>query len=85
MPRGPNSLAESGTPLFFKLANAADVGIAAPDSRMGESLGTWARSLSAFHKAALIASFRGGRVWHLAQDEGPYLEGHDEAPCPLTF
>ena len=50
MPMGPNILAESTTPLFYELANPADVGIAPPDSRMGDSLRTWVRSLSVFQK-----------------------------------
>ena len=85
MPMGPNILAESTTPLFYELANPADVGIAPPDSRMGDSLRTWVRSLSVFQKEALVASSRTGRVWRLASDEGPYLDGHDAAPCPLAF
>ena len=85
MPMGPNILAESTTPLFYELANPADVGIAPPNSRMGDSLRTWVRSLSVFQKEALVASSRTGRVWRLASDEGPYLDGHDAAPCPLAF
>ncbi|MEM6467102.1 MAG: OsmC family protein, partial [Pseudomonadota bacterium] len=26
-----------------------------------------------------------GRTWRLVSDEGPYLNGHDAAPCPLAF
>lgn len=85
MPQGPNALAQSGLPLFYELANLNDVGIAPPDTRMGDSLRTWVRSLSVFQKEALIASSRTGRVWRLASDEGPYLDGHDAAPCPLAF
>lgn len=85
MPQGPNILAESGSPLFFELLNAADVGIAPPETRMGDSLRTWVRSLSVFQKEALVASSRTGKVWRLASDEGPYLDGHDAAPCPLAF
>ncbi|WP_323771703.1 OsmC family protein [Antarctobacter sp.] len=85
MPQGPNMLAQSGTPLFFELVNAADVGIAPPETRIGDSLRTWVRSLSVFQKEALVASSRTGKVWRLASDEGPYLDGHDAAPCPLAF
>ncbi|MBX2804776.1 MAG: OsmC family protein [Hyphomicrobiales bacterium] len=81
----PNILGESDTPLFFELANADDVGIAPPENRLGDSLRTWVRSLSVFQKEALVASSRTGRVWRLASDEGPYLDGHDAAPCPLAF
>jgi uncharacterized OsmC-like protein len=36
-------------------------------------------------KEALVASSRTGAVWRLASDEGAYLAGLDEAPCPLAF
>ena len=85
MPLGPNILVDSGIPLFFQLANPGAVGIAPPESRMGDSIRTWVRSLSVFQKEALVASSRTGRVWRLASDEGPYLDGHDAAPCPLAF
>jgi len=85
MALGPNTLADSGLPLFFELMDAADVGIEAPEARMGDSLRTWVRSLSVFQKEALVASSRTGKVWRLASDEGPYLDGHDAAPCPLAF
>ena len=85
MPLGPNILADSGIPIFFELVNPADVGISPPETRMGDSLRTWIRSLSVFQKEALVASSRTGRVWRLASDEGPYLDGHDAAPCPLAF
>ncbi|AOW13794.1 hypothetical protein LPB72_01775 [Hydrogenophaga crassostreae] len=85
MPIGPNILADSGTPLFYELVNPGEVGITPPESRMGDSLRTWVRSLSVFQKEALVASARTGRTWRLASDEGPYLDGHDAAPCPLAF
>jgi len=52
---------------------------------MGDSLRTWVRSLSVFQKEALIASSRTGAIWRVVSDEGPYLDGHDAAPCPLAF
>jgi hypothetical protein len=36
-------------------------------------------------KEALVASARTGVIWRLASDEGAYLAGLDEAPCPLSF
>jgi hypothetical protein len=36
-------------------------------------------------KEAIVASARSGKAWRLASDEGPYLDGHDAAPCPLSF
>jgi uncharacterized OsmC-like protein len=85
MPQGPNVLEESGLPLIFEVANPVEVGIEPPRNRRGDSLRTWVRSLSVFQKEALVASSRTGTVWRLASDEGPYLDGHDEAPCPLAF
>lgn len=82
---GPNILGASTKPLFFQVANPHAVGIAAPAPRLGEGLRVWVRSLSVFQKEALVASARTGRVWRLASDEGPYLNGHDAAPCPLAF
>ncbi len=82
---GANVLVESGKPLFFRVANANEVGIEAPANRKGDALRTWVRSLSVFQKEALVVSSRSGTVWRLASDEGPYLNGHDAAPCPLAF
>jgi len=80
-----NLLRGSGLPLFFKVANPGSVGIAPPRNRLGEAQTTWVRSLSVMQKDALVASAANGAVWRLASDEGGYLAGHDEAPCPLAF
>lgn len=78
-------LERSGNPLFFMLPDGA--GIAPPRARRGDSLRTFARALSGseFQKEALVASSRTGKIWRLASDEGPYLNGSDAAPCPLSF
>lgn len=70
---------------FFRVANADDVTIDAPENRKGDALRTWVRSLSGFQKEALVRSAKTGRTWRLVSDEGPYLNGHDAAPCPLAF
>ncbi len=72
-------------PLSFEVVNPEQVGITPPENRSGDSLRTWVRSLSVFQKEALVASSRTGLVWRLSSDEGPYLDGHDEASCPLSF
>lgn len=82
---GTNLIAESGLAPFFKLANADEVGIDAPENRKGDALRTWVRSLSGFQKEALVRSARTGETWRLVSDEGAYLNGHDAAPCPLAF
>lgn len=82
---GENLIAQSGLTPFFKVANADTVGIVAPENRKGDALRTWVRSLSGFQKEALVRSARTGETWRLVSDEGPYLNGHDAAPCPLAF
>jgi len=80
-------LASSTKPLFFCVANANELELAPPRNGKGDSLRTWVRALSGaeFQKEALVASSRTGKVWRLASDEGPYLNGADAAPCPLSL
>lgn len=85
MPAGANLLRESGRPLFFKLGNPEAIGLPTPDIRMGEAVRVAVRALGGMQKEALVISARTGTVWRLASDEGAYLDGHDEAPCPLSF
>ncbi|WP_270728928.1 OsmC family protein [Shimia sp. Alg240-R146] len=82
---GEDIIGTSGMPPFFKVANAGDVSIDAPINRKGDALRTWVRSFSGFQKEALIRSAKTGDTWRLVSDEGPYLNGHDAAPCPLAF
>ena len=82
---GENIIADSGLAPFFKVENADDVSINAPENRKGDALRTWVRSLSGFQKEALVRSARTGETWRLVSDEGPYLNGYDAAPCPLAF
>ncbi len=80
-----NPLRDCGKPLFFKVANPEEVGFSAPKNRKGQSLRLAVRSLSVMQKEALVASSLTGAVWRLASDEGAYLAGLDEGPCPLSF
>lgn len=82
---GQNIIAESGLEPFFRIANIEAVGIGAPTLRDGDALRTAVRSLSGFQKEAIVTSTRTGLSWRLVSDEGPYLNGHDAAPCPLAF
>ncbi len=82
---GQDIIGTSGLPPFFKVANADEVGIDAPENRKGDALRTWVRSFSGFQKEALVRSAKTGDTWRLVSDEGPYLNGHDAAPCPLAF
>lgn len=82
---GEDIIGTSGLPHFFKVANADEVGIQTPQNRKGDALRTWVRSLSGFQKEALVRSSATGDTWRLVSDEGPYLNGHDAACCPLAF
>ena len=84
-PLGDNVIAASGLPPFFSLANPDEAGPTAPAVQLGDAVRTSARSLSGFQKEALVHSSLTGRTWRLVSDEGPYLNGHDAAPCPLAF
>lgn len=78
-------LLESGLPIFFKIGNWRELGLALPRNRHGQTVRTWARSLTVMQKEAIVVSARSGKGWRLASDEGPYLDGFDTAPCPLSF
>jgi uncharacterized OsmC-like protein/organic hydroperoxide reductase OsmC/OhrA len=82
---GDDLIAASGLAPFFKVANGNEMGMAAPEVRHGDAVRTAIRSLSGFQKEALVRSARTGATWRLVSDEGPYLNGHDAAPCPLAF
>ena len=82
---GEDIIGASASAAFFKVANADEVGIGAPENRKGDALRTWVRSLSGFQKEALVRSAKTGDTWRFVSDEGPYLNGHDAACCPLAF
>ena len=85
MTKEANFLVESGLPIFFEIGNWADLELQPPADRHGQSVRVWARSLSVMQKEAIVISARTGQAWRLASDEGPYLDGFDAAPCPLSF
>ena len=80
-----NPLRNCGKPLFFKAANPDTIGLAPPANRKGQAVRVAVRALANFQKEALVTSSVTGAVWRLACDEGAYLNGSDEAPCPLSF
>ncbi len=80
-----NPLRDSGKPLFFKVSNPAEIGFSPPVNRKGQAVRLAVRSLSVMQKEALVASSLTRTVWRLASDEGAYLAGLDEGPCPLSF
>ena len=81
----PTPLEQLGMPLFYKVANALERGFAPPLNRHGQSVRTWARSLTGMQKEAVVTSAATGTSWRLASDEGWYLNGADIGPSPLTF
>ena len=82
-----NLLASGGKPLFFPVGNFSALGLPPPQVRSGrdDAVRLWARSLTVMQKEAVVVSAKTGRAWRLASDEGAYLNGFDEAPCPLSF
>jgi hypothetical protein len=86
MPQDRDLLGADTRPPFFPVANAPEVGLVAPENRLGVPVRTWVRALAGMQKEALVINGATGRAWRLVSDEGPYLDGHDRAPCPLcTF
>ena len=82
---GEDIIGRSTQTPFFKVANADEIGIQAPENRIGDADRTWVRSFSGFQKEALVRSAKTGDTWRFVSDEGPYLNGHDAACCPLAF
>ncbi len=80
-----NPLRDSGKPLFFRAARLETAGLTPPAAVHGLALRVAVRSLSTMQKEALVSSSASDTVWRLASDEGSYLAGLDEAPCPLAF
>jgi uncharacterized OsmC-like protein len=86
MERPPDILGRDSRPAYFPVGNAADIGLNPPADRLGVGVRTWVRALAGMQKEAIIVNGATGRSWRLVSDEGPYLAGHDRAPCPLcTF
>ena len=85
MKQAANIIAESGIAPFFRVNNADAVGLSPAPLRHGDAVRTWVSALAGFQKEALVLSTRTGAMWRLVSDEGAYLNGHDAAPCPLSF
>ena len=79
------TLESMDVPLIYRAANAEAAGFVPPDNRHGQSARTWVRSLEAIQKEALVTSAMTGLSWRFASDEGPHLQGRDQAPNPLSF
>ncbi len=77
-----NILGGDTRPRFFAVETPS---FAAPPARLGTAVRFAGRSLSVMQKEAVVVSSSTGRAWRLVSDEGAYLDGADEAPCPLSF
>lgn len=78
-----NPLADCGLPRFFGLPASTAARLQPTEPRGGHTVRVYGRSLAGMQKEALVVS--PGGAWRLASDEGAYLNGLDEAPCPLAF
>jgi hypothetical protein len=85
MSDAPDILGADPRPAFFPVENAAEIGLEPPDDRLGLPVRTWVRALAGMQKEAIVVNGATGRCWRLVSDEGPYLSGHDQAPCPLCI
>ncbi|MBT5074324.1 MAG: OsmC family protein [Kordiimonadaceae bacterium] len=83
MSKEPNILGNSDNPLFYPIDG--ETRVSAPDNRMGDAVRLYVRSLSVMQKEAVVACAGSDISWRLTSDEGAYLNGFDEAPCPLSF
>lgn len=83
MPQAEDILGKDARPAFFPVDNAEEIGLSAPEDRLGVPVRAWVRALAGMQKEAVVVNGATGRAWRLVSDEGPYLDGHDRAPCPL--
>ncbi|MGB3796331.1 MAG: OsmC family protein [Alteraurantiacibacter sp.] len=79
-----NILGDDKRPPFFPIDGGA-ARLAPPPERLGQAVRFAARSLSVMQKEGFVASSASERVWRVVSDEGAYLDGFNEAPCPLSF
>jgi hypothetical protein len=78
-----NPLVDCGLPRFFAVADRVAARLPAPDGRGGNAVRFYGRSLAGMQKEAIVSTSAGGAC-RLASDEGAYLNGLDEAPCPSS-
>lgn len=79
-----NILGPDRRPSFFAVEDG-ETRLPPLENRKGLAVRFAARSLSVMQKEGLVTSGKGDKVWRLVSDEGAYLDGFDEAPCPLSF
>ncbi|HJO05248.1 MAG TPA: OsmC family protein [Acidobacteriota bacterium] len=81
----PDLLGADPRPLFFAIGNADRIGPSTPPTHSGAAVRTRARTLAGMQKEAITVNDANHSAWRFVSDEGPYLAGHDVAPCPLSF
>lgn len=79
-----NPLADCGLPRFFAVTGRVSARLSLEEPHGEGAVRFYGRSLAGMQKEALVRTAAGG-AWRLASDEGAYLNGLDEAPCPLAF
>jgi uncharacterized OsmC-like protein len=79
----PNVIGADPRPPFFCTPVPEDLQPPAP--RREVAVRAMARTLAGMQKEAVVASMGQGPAWRLVSDEGPALDGHQEAPVPLAF
>jgi len=80
-----NHLGGGPHPLVYPVDRTSVPSAVAAPPGAGLGVRVWARSLSGMQKVALISTDADPSIWRVASDEGPYLNGFDAAPCPLSF
>ncbi len=75
----------SGLPLGFCFKRDGERPAAMAGQPGGLVMRVEARAMGAHQKEALVREGDQGPAWRLVSDEGPYLQGTDEAPFPLGF
>jgi uncharacterized OsmC-like protein len=79
----PNVIGADPRPAFFCTPVPEELRPPAP--RRDTAVRAMARTLAGMQKEAVVASTGRGPAWRLVSDEGPALEGFQEAPVPLAF
>lgn len=79
------SIQSSPYPLVFKVADPRAHYDCPPIDKSRIGLRLLARAMEGMQKEALVYHGPTGTCWRMVSDEGPYLNGTDLAPFPLSF
>ena len=67
---GEDIIGRSTQTPFFKVENAGESGIQAPENRIGDADRRWVRSFSGFQKEAWVLSDKTGDILRFVRDAG---------------